>query len=94
MKDTINAILMEDIDGFIKGEIPYYVISKYDDEYVICDVPIIIRDSIGELTNNLAYDYDCFKEKNKEKYEEYVKTFYKSSQRYILGTKIYTIKKK
>ena len=93
MKDKINAVLVSDINGLIISENPYYIISEYKDGYVIYDMPLIIKNYIGDVVDHLAYDYDFMSEKNKIKYSEYVKTFYKSDEKYLLDTKVYTIKK-
>lgn len=95
MKKQINALLVSDLQSLIPNEIPKYLIRRDGDLFIIENLPIIFKNHIKEIRNDIAYDFDELNAQNQNKYQDEVRKYISiSANKYKLDTKIYKLKKR
>lgn len=95
MENKIKILFLKDIKTFLKNENPNYLIEKKEDIFLVFPFPITLKNTIRDIWNYIAYDFNQLSNENQKKYENLMYTFILLDQnQYILDTKIYQMKKK
>lgn len=66
LENNITLITEADIGSLLKNEVPYYIVSKIDDDrYAIKSLPLVMKEKRTEIDGEIAYDYSKINDYNR-----------------------------